>query len=216
MRRIETLIVPISDADGIARAQQSGIPTSLHLNGVLVNNQSGIAELNNVAQVVQLTSAGNLSLVNFTITGRNADGRIVSETIAGPNIGTVSTSGLFISVIKIESDDAITSDVEAGVSAPASFTTTPVILNARQSGKGFKATQTAELSGGAVLTYTVEFTTSNMQDPSVTPVWQPTDNTNLIGATATATGNIFFPVVAVRLNVTYTSGTINFINIQDG
>ena len=215
MRPVYNLIAPVTDQDGIAVAQQSTIPINLLLNGVLFDPIKGVASLNNVVQVVELTSAGNLSAVNFTITGRDADGRIVSETIAGPNVSTVPTTVLFTTVTKISSDAAITADVEAGITIPAVFTSTPIMLDTRPARKGTKGTQTVELSG--TMTYTVQFTSSNMQDPSVVPVWIDTDNTNLIAQTVTNTGNFFFPIAATRLSVTgFTTGTANFINTQDG
>jgi len=217
MRPVYNLVAPVTDQDGIAVAQQSTIAIDLLLNGVLFDAVKGVASLNNVAQVVELTSAGNLSAVNFTITGRNDDGRIVSETIAGPNAGTVATTALLTTVTKISSDAAITADVEAGITIPVAFTSTPIMMDTRPAGKGTKGTQTVEISAGATITYTVQFTSSNIQDPTVTPVWIDTDNVNLIAQTATNTGNFFFPIAATRLNITgFATGTANFINTQDG
>ncbi len=221
MRPVYNLIAPVTDPNGIAVAQQSTIPIDLLLNGVLFDAIKGVASLNNVAQVVQLTSAGNLAAVNFTITGRNDDGRIISETIAGPNAGTVVTTdaagALFTTVTKISSDGAITADVEAGVAITDFFTSTPIMLDTRPAGKSARGTQTVEISAGATMTYTVQFTSSNLQDPTVTPVWINTDDVNLIAQTGTKTGNFSFPMVATRLFVTgFAGGTANFINIQDG
>lgn len=52
----------------------------------------------------------------------------------------------------------------------------------------------------------VQYTTGDIFDSSVTPVW--TDHATLTGITASTTGNLTIPVRAVRLNMTaWTSGT---------
>lgn len=217
MRPVEFTLSPATDANGIAILQTTGAADNLLLDGTLVNAQ-GIGILQNIAQPVDLTSAGNLSGITFTIFGADADGRPQSETITGPNATKVVTTADFTTVTRISSSGAVSSTVSAGVTAPsAPFQSRPVMLNIRPNEKSFKLTQSVELSGGASLTYTVQFTTSNLSDSSITPVWTNTDNTNLITQTVSNTGNIFFPVRAVRLNVTvFTSGTAKFINISDG
>jgi len=63
------------------------------------------------------------------------------------------------------------------------------------------------------LTYTVEFTLSNIQDPTVTPF---VFTTELVDETASASFNLRYPVTAIRLNVTsYTSGTAT-IGVNQG
>ncbi len=218
MRPVELNIVPGVDTDAVALAQQAVADAKLILNGTLFDKQKGFVILANLAQAVDITSAGNLSAVNFTVFGDDDDGRKTSETIAGPNATTVTTTALFLTVDKITVDAAVTSDVEVGVpAAAASFTSRIVPLNHRPSQKNFKVTQSLELSAGATLTYTVQFTVSNINDTSATVVWQDTDNINLIAQSVTNTGNLFFPVRATRVNFTaYTDGSANFINVSDG
>jgi len=69
------------------------------------------------------------------------------------------------------------------------------------------------LSPGSSLTYTVEHTFDNIQDPNVTPdVYQ---NPGLTSKTANDAGNYAFPVRAVRLNVgLYTSGEVTMTLLQ--
>ncbi len=216
MRPIENIIAPVTDVDGICIAQQTGGAENLRLNGVLLNLPRGNAVLGNVAQIVQLTSGGNLSAVNFTVEGFDQNGAPAVETIAGPNANTVPTTITLTSVTRISSDAAVTSDIEAGITEPsAPFTTTPIVLNHRPSDKGFKLTQAVELSG--TMTYTVQFTASDIFDTSSAPVWTDTDNTNLVAQSVSNVGNIFFPVRATRLNITvFTTGTAKFINLSDG
>lgn len=99
--------------------------------------------------------------------------------------------------------------VKVTVSSQTESATIP--LDWRQ--EDFKVALGVVLSGGAVLTYTVEHTFDDIQDASVTPTWLP--NSGLDSLTATDDGNIAFPVRACRLNVTaYTSGDATLTVIQ--
>lgn len=84
----------------------------------------------------------------------------------------------------------------------SSQTTSPWIpLDDNQA--AFSATVAVAVSG--TLTYTVEFTLDNIQDPAVTPVAFPI---GLVGETTSNTTFIKSPVKAIRLNVTsFTSGS---------
>lgn len=53
------------------------------------------------AHQLSLTSAANLSAINITIVGTDADGQAVTETRAGPNANTVETSAYFKTVTSI-------------------------------------------------------------------------------------------------------------------
>lgn len=109
---------PASDADGVALAQQLAGAGNLILNGVLVGSvQPGAApsvKLPGIQRLITLISAGNLSAVNFTISGRDLYGNAVSETIAGPNANTVATTIQFHVVTSIAANAAVGSDVTAG------------------------------------------------------------------------------------------------------
>lgn len=92
----------------------------------------------------------------------------------------------------------------------SSQTTSPWIpLDDNQA--AFSATVAVAVSG--TLTYTVEFTLDNVQDPAVTPVAFPI---GLVGKTASNTTFIKSPVKAIRLNVTaFTSGSAT-IGVRQG
>lgn len=97
--------------DVIALSQALGGAGNLVLNGSFVSN--GVAYIANPPQPVTLTSTSDLSLVNFTITGTNGFGAVISEVLAGPNIGHVSSVNEFSTVTRIASSGAA-ADVEAG------------------------------------------------------------------------------------------------------
>ena len=63
---------------------------------------------------VTITSVGDETGVNFTITGTGPSGQTQSETIAGGNAGTVTSTLTFATVTSIAADDATSDDVEAG------------------------------------------------------------------------------------------------------
>ena len=89
----------------------------------------------------------------------------------------------------------------------------PIPMDHYQS--SFSASLGVVLSGGAVLTYSVQHTLDDIFDSTVTPVWF--DNTTLTAKTTSSDGNYLFPVRAVRLNVTaYTSGSATLTVIQAG
>lgn len=51
-----------------------------------------------LAHQLNLTSTANLSAINMTVTGTDADGRSISEVLAGPNNNTVETTKFFKTV----------------------------------------------------------------------------------------------------------------------
>jgi hypothetical protein len=105
-----------ADADGIATAQQLLAAGNLDLDGALA--VAGAATII-PARHVSLYSAGSLGGVNFAISGLDADGNAISETIAGPSGGTVVTSGNFAVVSRIHASAAVGSNVTAGTADSA-------------------------------------------------------------------------------------------------
>lgn len=92
----------------------------------------------------------------------------------------------------------------------SSQTTSPWIpLDDNQA--AFSATVAVAVSG--TLTYTVEFTLDNVQDPAVTPV---AFSAGLVGETTSKSTYLKYPVKAIRLNVTaFTSGSAT-IGVRQG
>lgn len=103
-----------ADPNGIAEDQQLGGAGDLVLDGAFV--VAGVAQLDAQRQV-EFESAGNLSAVNFTVFGTDDQGREISETLAGPNAGTVATALNFRTVTQISADAAFATDVEVGTNS---------------------------------------------------------------------------------------------------
>ena len=68
----------------------------------------------NTAALVSFTSTGNISGVNFTITGTDINGDAQEETKAGPNNTTVFSSKFFLTVTQIAADAAVGTNTSAG------------------------------------------------------------------------------------------------------
>jgi len=107
------------DLNGIAVNQQIGGAGNLTLDGVDVG-LDGVArfvvdgEYGKVAYKVSLESLGNLSGVNFTITGTDAQGDPLVEALVGPNVSTVQSLGYFRTVSQVAVDGAVATDVQVG------------------------------------------------------------------------------------------------------
>jgi len=81
--------------------------------------------------------------------------------------------------------------------------------------KDFNVTVACDLSAGAVLTYTLQYTLDKVNRSGVTPVWF--ESLDLAGASGTGISNIISPAAAVKVSVdSYTSGTLTFRVIQSG
>jgi len=88
----------------------SGTATSLNIDvGEFVN-----------AQTVTLTSSANNSGRTFVVVGTDATGAAqTSGATTGPNAGTVSVAGTWLTVTSITASGAITTDISAGVTGGA-------------------------------------------------------------------------------------------------
>ncbi len=84
----------------------SGTATSLNIDvGEFVN-----------AQKITITSTANNSGITFVVVGTDANGDAqTSGATTGPNAGTVTVSGTFLTVTSITASGSITTDISAGV-----------------------------------------------------------------------------------------------------
>lgn len=192
-----------SDRDGVAAAQQLAGAGALTLNGALVKPmpaQPNILQAffdPDFSRVVSIYSAGDLSLINFTVLGY-LFGALVTETLAGPTAGaTVQTTQRYTSVLSVTADAAVGTDVEVGSGStgitrwfvPSSY------ANPIDIGIGLIITGT--------LNATVQHTFDNVQT-----VTSPStlNNSALTGVTASDDGNYAFGIAACRAVVNSSSG----------
>lgn len=153
------------------------------------------------ARPITLTSAGNISAVNFTITGTDIRGAALSEVIAGPNANTVSTTALFYSVTNIAANGAVGTGTSVGIGTTGKsqwykvdYQLIPVNM-----GLGINVIGT--------INWTVQQTTANVEasEPASTEIIVHPDAT-LVAQAVTRQGNYAFPFGATQLVVNSSSG----------
>ena len=102
--QVKTFVPVASSTTALGAAQTVSGAANFTLTSAAT---SGTYANDNTAPKVSFTSSGNISGVNFTVTGTDVNGDAQSEVIAGPNATTVPGSNLNLSgsgVPTIESD----------------------------------------------------------------------------------------------------------------
>lgn len=175
-------------ATGIATAQALAAAGPLTLNGSLV--AAGVAVFD-VPRRVAISTVGDSSGINFTVTGTNRQGRSITQTIKGPGTGlTVATTYDFKTVTSIVSSAAATGNVTAGTNATAA--SAPYVIDRIAN----PSIISAYLVSGAGDTSTVEVSYDDL-----TPYWDTEDPANPVtwsNPTITA-NNIAGPITMIRL-----------------
>ena len=187
---VQTRQLAAADPNGIAEDQQLAAAGNLALDGVLVDS-AGVAQLGTQRQV-EFESAGNISATNFTVTGTDDSGAVISETIAGPNAGTVATELNFSTVTQIAADASFGTDVEVGTNGIGASQTVPLdqYLTPFNVSLGVVITGTVDV--------TVEFTFDDVFGDFPGPhSWIP--HPDLTNITADADATFISPVSACRL-----------------
>lgn len=200
-----TRTLTAADDNGIAEAQQLGGPGSLTLNGDLVT--AGIAHLD-VQRKVGIASTGNLSGVTFTVYGTDQSGNTISESLAGPNNNTVSTTLDFYTVTQVAASGAVGTDVIVGTTGVGASAPIPLDIYLDP----FNVSLFADVTG--TVNYTAQFTFDNVQANAGPYTW--TNHPDLTSATADGDGTYISPVTATRIVTNSGDGSIVFTVIQAG
>lgn len=189
----------------IAAAQTTAGAGNLLINGTLA---SGGVATTDAQRTVGLTSAGNLSAVNFTITGTDQQGRIISEVLAGPNANTVSSVLNYKTVTSIAVSAAVGSNVTADTVATGASQEIPVDLYVNV----FDVTLATEITG--VVNYTIQYTFDDVFSgsgpfnwASVAGLQTQTTNQNAVQTQ---------PVRAFRTLTNSGQGTVKLLVVQAG
>jgi hypothetical protein len=191
----------------VCELQQTTGPADLVLNGALVD-ADGIAQIGS-QRFLDITSAGNLAGVDFTIEGTTDAGDQALETIAGPNATTVTTILNFATVTRISVNGVVGSDVTVGTQATGASGTIPLdqFLTPFQVSLGVEITGTVN----ATLEYTFDDVFGDHPGPFN---WIP--HPDLTGITADADATFISPVSACRLLTNSGDGTAVLRVIQAG
>ena len=190
----------------VAQDQQLGAAGNLTLDGTLVVD--GVAQLGSQRQV-RLESSGDISSTNFTITGTDDSGAVISETLAGPNATTIATVLNFSTVTQIAADSAFASDIEVGTNNIGASQTVPL----DQYISPFNVSLGVVITG--TVNVTVQFTFDDVFGDAPGPFnW--TDHPDLTGLTAGDDASFISPVSACRLLTNSGDGTAVLRIIQAG
>lgn len=186
---VQTRQLAAADPNGIAEDQQLAGAGNLTLDGVFVT--AGVATLDAQRQV-ELESAGNLSAINFTVTGTDQQNRPISETLVGPNAGTVATELNFLTVTQIAADAAVGTNVEVGTNGVGASQEIPL----DQYISPFNVSLFLGITG--TVDVTVQFTGDDVFGDAPGPFsWE--DHPNLTNITADDDATFISPVSACRL-----------------
>jgi hypothetical protein len=113
---------PIPDVDYIAKSQALVSGTALTFASPIANQNVFSGEVSYRAHMpagnvrtLSLTSASNLSAINFTILGFDPYGNLETETLAGPNANTVESVNYYSNFVYIVPSATSASLVSAGI-----------------------------------------------------------------------------------------------------
>lgn len=188
---------------------------ALALDGSYVNLGSGIAVMPNATAVkVIITSAGDNSGVQFTVVGTNQNNALTTETLPGPNAGSVTTTNYFLTVISVSVSAATAGAVSVGSSALAS--------SAWVNFDTWSLSQTSiQVDVLGIANYTVQQTLDDPNSPTnpVAPIamqWINHPDVNLVNATSTAQSNYGYIPAYARVLLNSGSGSVRATFTQSG
>ena len=196
-------LAPVIDPDGIATAQtlSGGGVQNLTLDGVFVTD--GVAKLD-PAQLVEVDSVGDDSLITFTINGKGTRNINISETIPGAAIGISVTTKYFTEITSITASGNTAADVFVGVKGNSCTNWYPINYFAKPVNIGL----IISLSTVSNLTYSIEVTGDDVQTFEDI-VFRTQDHADIQNKTVDDTGNYAFGSPAFRLKIfSFGTGTL--------
>jgi hypothetical protein len=201
------------DATYFCAAQQLTAAGTFLLNGdaAIGNAFYGIAPINVSGlfmRNIAIASTGNLSTVNFTVTGIDGQYNALSETIAGPNNGIVQTVQYFYQVQSVAANAAVSTNVTVGTGTlgaslwfkPNTNFVSPFNVSIRI---------TVEQPS---VVYTIQDTDYGTAGPPVPPGIVPSNriynsqDPNVVNASSTQFTSYTLPVEAIRVLINSSSG----------
>jgi hypothetical protein len=227
---------PLLDVTAICLPQTTAGAGSLIINGTQAqaanpNSSTKIFRNFNISRNVALTSLGNLSGVNFTITGLDQFGKTLTQTIAGPSASTVDTTVYYASVSSVTVSGAVGTNVSVGT-GNAGFTNWQK-YNYHATVQGL----TAAVDVTGTINYTFQAT---LDDPAIIAVpiaFGPIENmSSQTGSNVGSLGLYFLPYsgagaptydapiyvptvvdyYSLLINSSDNTGTLTFTTIQQG
>lgn len=198
------------DVDAISLVQQRVGAGALLINGA--NATGGVATFA-TQQFPTLTSTGNLSGVNVTLTGTDQNGRAITAVRAGPNNNTVAYTTSFFTVTGASVSGTIATDMSIGVNGFGNGKAIPLDYLVAPSNASLSVVVTG------TVTYTVQHTFDDVYASNfveATATWFDNDASALVGASSNQDGNYAFPVAATRIQITAGTGSVVYTIIEAG
>ena len=155
-------------------------------------------------QVTLTVATSNYSSISFTLTGVDADGNTISETLAGPNNNTVTSVLYYAQLTKVSVSAELTlNKVSAGIGATSLMQTVP--LDARSVAAALIA---AEITG--TINYTVSQTSDDVfvAKPSTSCTWFAISDLSAKNANVLASSNVGARGLQVKVNSLTSTPTI--------
>ena len=215
MPKNHRLMFTATDTAAVCATQSTTGAGPLLINGTLSDKRPqwiGTARFDYFMRPVTITAAGNMSAVTFTINGQDANLNTVTETIAGPNAGTVTSVNIYNRINSIVASAAVT-NVSVGDGSTGTSRTIPMDVRVAN----FKASLAAMVTG--TINYTIQYTFDNILDPTYanSAVYFNTDLATLVAATTNQFGYIISPVAGIRILINSSAaGSANFDIIEEG
>lgn len=204
VRYSRTLAAGVVGAIAAAQAPASGTP--LTINGTLA--AGGVATMT-AQQFIGLTSAGNLSAINFTITGTDDQGRVISQTIAGPNANTVNTTLNYRTVTSIVPNGTSATTLTVDTVGTGASQEIPIDRNQNPTNVSLSGVVTGTVN------WTAQYTLDDVFDGTNGPYqWFPVSS--LTAQVASAQGTIISDITAVRFLTNSGNGTLACTVVQGG
>jgi hypothetical protein len=214
----------VADADFVATAQT---PSAGGIQELTLTADPVVMDFR---RQVEITSDSNDSARVFVVTGTDAKGNQLVEAVQGPNTGSVETVRAFTTVTSVKIDDDAAGVITVGIEDIISSNWLPLDYLVTD----FQVSLGITVPAAATADLTVELTLSNLLDyqgNEPLPVrgqtvrsefdrFFPTinifDHDSLVNITADQTGNLAFPVRAVRLksNAVLTGDSVELEVIQ--
>jgi hypothetical protein len=193
------------DDNGIAENQTTAGADDLILNGALADLGTALEfevvtagySAGTGGVQIAIDSAGDVSAVNFTVTGLDENGKSQTETITGVTTTAVESTKYWSKITSIAADAAVASNVFVGPVDESATKMYPI---------DWRSTEACNIHVDVTGTidFTVQQTFANVL-AGETPVW--TDITALAAKTADTTSTAAIGATAIRLKVnSYSSG----------
>ena len=204
---------PLTAASANAIAlSQTPVAGPLIINGASAT--AGVATLDNPRRVL-ITTAADESSRTFTITGTTFTNTAISETVAGPNIGTIASNIDFKTVTSVNISGDAAGAVTVGTNGVAG-----------SSWVRFDNWALPQISIQVDVYGTANFTVQQtLDDPNfvgaelITPadvVWVNHPDTNLVGSSTGAQGNYGYMPIFARIVLNSGTGDVEAAFVQSG